>query len=75
MRIIYHIRHRLTPRGGNQFYRDKRVREVATLCGAEPTEYDAGWREKAEEWTGCQNNANPGATFVPCEECKKKRSQ
>ena len=35
---MIHIRHPLRPLGGNSFYRDKSVRESATLCGA-PCDY------------------------------------
>lgn len=75
MKIIYHIRHRLTPRGGNQWYKDRSERKVSTYCGAAPTQHDAGWRDKAEEWIGCQNNDHPGAVFTPCPKCKKDRDR
>ena len=44
MLITYHIRQRLARRRGNQFYKDKSIREAATFCGAEPTEHDTEWQ-------------------------------
>lgn len=72
MRITYHLRRRMRPRGGNSFYLDRSERKVATFCGAPVTSYDDDWRSKALPWMG---NGGPqdGDQFVPCEECKQQR--
>lgn len=45
-----HIRQRLRPRGGNQFYRDRSERTAATMCGAEVTEVDFGFSPTRKTW-------------------------
>ncbi len=37
---MLHIRKKLPRRGGNNFYKDNRVFETATLCGAPVTDKD-----------------------------------
>ena len=63
----YHVRTPQPRRGGNQFYRDKRVFDAFTLCGAAVTDHDRSIRdvntklfqcehkvwEAREGWTGC----------------------
>ena len=39
-----HIRQPLPPKGGNSFYRDTRVHESKTLCGAPVTDRDVDHR-------------------------------
>ena len=65
---IFHRRQRLRRRGGNQFYRDYSVRKTATVCGAPVTEFDCGWRDKAEDWT----RPSDGRRFVYCPECRDR---
>lgn len=40
MKTVFHIRQQPPRKGGNQWYRDKRVFESTTLCGAECGLYD-----------------------------------
>ena len=68
--LIYHIRRRQRPAGGNQFYRDRSVRPVETFCGDDPTIYDGDWRSKAPAWT-----RKDGMRFEPCAKCVAKRSE
>lgn len=60
---VFHIRQRLRPRGGNQFYRDKSERVSETFCGAPPTEFDVAWNDRAQLFLG----------RVPCKECMRLR--
>lgn len=46
-----HIRRRLERKGGNQWYKARGERHVATYCGAEPTSWDFDWRSKAQAHT------------------------
>lgn len=65
--MTYHIRQRLTPRGGNQFYKDRSDRKSETFCGAPCTEYDAAWadRKRAGEWVHAEKGL-----FDVCPACK-----
>jgi len=60
----FHIRHRLPPKGGNNFSRSTRRRIPVTFCGAAVTSYDIGWQDKAAEFNG----------RVPCAECVARRA-
>lgn len=42
--MMIHIRNKLRPRQGNQFYKDRSIRNVSTLCGAPVTDRDFGPR-------------------------------
>lgn len=66
--IVFHIRHRLPRRGGNQFYRDRSPRVARTLCGAPVTEFDAGWGDHAVDWVN-----SDGQAFSVCAECRRVR--
>src|ERR1041385_3118678 len=50
-----HIRHRIRPRGGNSFYRDRNPRPTSTLCGAPVTDRDAVVTDR-RNW---KNDTNP----------------
>lgn len=45
-----HIRQRMAPRGGNQFYLDRSERVAATMCGAEVTERDYAFSPTRKRW-------------------------
>lgn len=65
--ITYHIRKRMTPRGGNSFYRDRSERKTETFCGAPVTGYDITWRERGVVW-----NRSDVERFEPCAACLLK---
>lgn len=71
MKTLQHIRTPQPARGGNQFYRDKRVFAAATYCGADVTSYDVNKRDvntkKARAFY-----AAPDVAWVVCETCKLK---
>ena len=48
---IFHIRKRLRPRKGSQWYKDKNLRQVETFCGAAVTEHDINWNAEPIDWT------------------------
>ncbi len=60
---IFHVRAKLAPRGGNNFYRDKRERVAATVCGAAVTDHDVRFHDKAVSWED----------WVSCSDCLKLR--
>lgn len=64
---VYHVRQRLSRRGGSQFYRDRRERKAETFCGAACTEYDAAWadRKRAGDWIHTDKGL-----FTCCAQCK-----
>ena len=69
-KVRFHIRRRLTRKGGNQWYKvrvDNRV--VSTYCGDAPTEFDEAWNRKAEPWT----HTKRGWEMRPCEGCLRVR--
>lgn len=68
--ITFHIRKRMTPRGGNSFYRDKSERKTETFCGAPVTGYDIRWNERGAVW-----NRSDFERFEPCAECLKVRAK
>ena len=43
---VFHIRKQLAPRGGSQFYRDRSMRDTATLCGAPVTDLDVRFKDR-----------------------------
>jgi hypothetical protein len=66
MVTTFHIRERLRPRGGSQWYKDRSERPVNTFCGAEPTAYDIAWADRNR----AANFEHPEkGTFVPCSNC------
>ena len=72
--MTFHIRRRLVPKGGNNFYRDKNERRVMgggawTYCGADPTSYDQTWRDLAEPWKHPTHGE-----MVPCARCLAARA-
>lgn len=54
-----HIRARLPRKGGNSFYRDTRIFDTVTLCGAPVTDRDVDYttantkRFRASDWPVC----------------------
>jgi hypothetical protein len=64
----FHIRRKLAPRGGSQFYRDKSVRLPTTLCGASITGYDVRFNDPAKGW-----HNGRGDYFMPCRACRRIR--
>jgi len=42
-----------------------------TMCGAEPTCYDAGWRDTVRRWISPQT----GILYYPCEPCVRLREE
>ena len=62
---MMHIRLRLRPRRGSQWYRDKSERGPATYCGAPCTEYDVPWRDRTRA------EAYRIAGREPCAECAR----
>ena len=47
---VPHIRQRLRPLGGNQFYRDRSERTASTMCGAEVTDVDWAFSPTRKSW-------------------------
>lgn len=61
----FHIRKQLAKRGGNQFYRDRSIREAGTLCGEPVTINDIPFKGTVDRsWLA---NHFPG--FEPCSKC------
>lgn len=59
-----HRRAPLPRAGGNQWYRNKSIRESRTLCGAPCGYYDIPYRGIAVAWT-----RDDGARIEPCADC------
>lgn len=62
MTRIQHLRKPLPPKGGNQFYKSRAIREVFTFCGAPVTDIDGGPASKIKSFTwedGTQIEACP----------------
>lgn len=54
MKKLFHIREQLAKRRGNQFYRDRSIRETSTLCGESVTAYDVQFNSKIASLPGFQ---------------------
>lgn len=65
--IVFHRRQRLAPLGGSSFYRDRRVRESKTVCGAACTSHDRAHHDRSpfRDWT----RDSDGQRFVACPDC------
>ena len=65
--MIFHIRQRLAPKGGNSFYKDRSIRPTSTFCGAPVTEWDASWaeRKRVKDW-----QSERGGAMTVCPACK-----
>jgi hypothetical protein len=70
--MLFHVRRQLRPARGNSFYRDRSDRYTGTLCGAEPTSYDALWRDRnrVKMWTHPEHGE-----MIPCPECLNGRDR
>lgn len=63
--MIYHIRRKLKIQKGNQFYKDYSNRSNGTYCGAEMTDKDIAWNDRAL----------PFNNFIPCQQCVNIRKK
>lgn len=69
--MIFHIRQKLASRNGNQFYRDKSLRNTETLCGAACTWDDLAFSNKLEREFIKEHLPH----LEPCEKCVAIRSK
>ena len=65
--MTYHIRRRMRKLRGNQWYKDRGERKVATSCGADVTAHDAEWNRKAETFT--LELYGKAVIYIPCTDC------
>ena len=63
--MIFHIRRKLRKQKGNQFYKDYSDRSNGTYCGADMTDKDIAWNEKATPFLDCE----------PCQKCIEIRGK
>jgi len=71
---IYHVRKRLAPRGGSQFYRDRSERQTETMCGAPVTAYDGTWNCKARTWYS-ESTVHGTTMHEPCAACVQTQAK